>query len=497
MSDPVDRERHRLVSALLLDTGARPEPGPLLVPLPAVGLSLLCEVAEVSPAGFSRPVRIALGDTMGHLDRAPDPAELAAVLRAELTDRWAGGVVGGGAPDGCATAGGRDARGAGGAGSARESDGAAGAGVSGSAGSARASGGAGARGASAGTAAGPGGGPRGAVDAAVARLRGAAGAVPDAVLTDAVLVRELLPAAGNGPGRATGAGPGPHTGNGPGPHTGNGPGPHTGNGPGPHTGNGPGPHTGAGPGRHAGNGPDGLAGLVRGLTAARDREPGGRVRDLLDRWLTEPHLWRRPELHPMPWHRIPNPLAPAVGAAPADPPVPVRCGEFTLRPALPRPDDVRLIAGWMRTPSVSRFFGQPWPDERWARELAGHGPGSGTAALLAGRTGDPGAGPVGYLELYRPARHPLARSFPAAPGDVGVHLAIAPGEHGRGVGAALLAAVAGALLAAAGPGARVLAEPDARNAAAQRAFRRAGFRPVEQIALPHKDAVVLVRDQSR
>ncbi|MEU6696660.1 GNAT family N-acetyltransferase [Pseudonocardia sp. NPDC046786] len=475
MSDPVDRERHRLVSALLLDTGARPEPGPLLVPLPAVGLSLLCEVTEVSPAGLGRPVRIALGDTMGHLDRAPDPAELAAVLRAELTDRWAGGVVGGAAPDGCATAGGRDARGSGGAGSARESDGAAGAGVCGSAGSAgvcgsagsagvcgsagsaRVSGGAGARGASAGTAAGLDGGPRGAVDAAVARLRGAAGAVPDAVLTDAVLVRELLPAAGNGPGRATGAGPG----------------------------------------RHTGAGPDGLAGLVRGLTAARDREPGGPVRDLLDRWLTEPHLWRRPELHPMPWHRIPNPLAPAVGAAPADPPVPVRCGEFTLRPALPRPDDVRLVAGWMRTPSVSRFFGQPWPDERWARELAGHGPGSGTVALLAGRTGDPGAGPVGYLELYRPARHPLARSFPAAPGDVGVHLAVAPGEHGRGVGAALLAAVAGALLAAAGPGARVLAEPDARNAAAQRAFRRAGFRPVEQIALPHKDAVLLVRDQSR
>ena len=111
MSDPVDRERHRLVRALLLDTGARPEPGPLLVPLPAVGLSLLAEVTCASPAGVPSPTRVALGDTMGHLDHDPDPAELAAVLRAELTDRWAGGVVGSATPDGCATAGGRDARG--------------------------------------------------------------------------------------------------------------------------------------------------------------------------------------------------------------------------------------------------------------------------------------------------------------------------------------------------------------------------------------------------
>ncbi|BBG04331.1 MULTISPECIES: GNAT family N-acetyltransferase [Pseudonocardia] len=401
MSDPVDRERHRLISDLLLDTGARPVAGPLLVPLPAVGLSLLCEVTHASPAGFPHLARVAVGDTMGHLDRSPDPGELAAALRTELADRWAGGVpVTGGSPVPC-------------------------------------------------SAAGPVGDPPTSVGAALTRLRDTIGAAGDAALTDAVLVRGLLPAA----------------------------------------------LTGTDPGDEA----QGLAGLGRELAAARDREPGGPVRELLEGWLTAAHLWRRPALHPMPWHRIPNPLRPAAVVPVTDPPVPVRCDPFTLRPALPHTDDVALVAGWMRTPSVSRFFGQPWPDGRWARELAGHTPGSGTAALLAERTGDPDSEPVGYVELYRPARHPLARSFPTTSDDVGVHVSVAPAEHGRGVGSALLGAVADAVLAAAGPGTRVLAEPDARNTAAQRAFRNAGFRPAEQIALPHKDSVVLVREpgQSR
>lgn len=236
-----------------------------------------------------------------------------------------------------------------------------------------------------------------------------------------------------------------------------------------------------------------LAALTGRLTTARDAEPPGPVRDLLDGWLTAGHLWFRPRLHPAPWLRRPNPLVPELPPVLADPPLPPRAGPFVLRAARPHGPDLHTVAGWMRRPEVIRFFGQPWPDERWARELATHGPGSGTVAVLAERADDPDAGPVGYLELYRPAAHALARSFPVAPDDLGVHVCVGA-EHRRGTGAALLDAVATALAGADPACRRVLAEPDARNAAARGAFRRAGFTEAGRIALPHKDAAIMVRD---
>ncbi|ALE76129.1 hypothetical protein FRP1_08415 [Pseudonocardia sp. EC080625-04] len=174
--------------------------------------------------------------------------------------------------------------------------------------------------------------------------------------------------------------------------------------------------------------------------------------------------------------------------------MPERAGRFRLRRATPGGADLDTLAGWMRRPEVIRFFGQPWPDRRWARELAGHGPGSGTAAVLVDDTIDPGAGPVAYLELYRPIRHALARGFPAGPDDLGVHVCVGA-AHRRGTGGALLGAVADALLAAEPGCPRVLAEPDARNDAALGAFRRGGFTHAETVALPHKDAAIVVRER--
>lgn len=392
--------QQRILRAALDDTGARPAPGPLLVPLPTVGMSVVADVAHASVVGEHRFDRIALGTTDGALDPDPGPDVLAAALREELAARSDGSWPGAGTDVD---------PGAGGAvlGPDTPRD------------------------------------PVAAVDTALELVRARPGTHP-ALLTDTVLVRGLLP-------RVAAGSPGSET-------------------------------------EQAR-----LAALTGRLTTARDAEPAGPVRDLLDGWLTGEHLWFRPALHPAPWLRRPNPLFTALPPVVADPPLPVRAGPFVLRAARPHGADLRTVAGWMRRPEVIRFFGQPWPDERWARQLAGHGPGSGTAAVLAERADDPAAGPVGYLELYRPARHALARSFPVTPHDLGVHVCVGA-EHGRGTGAALLGAVAEALAGADPDCRRVLAEPDARNTAARGAFRRAGFTEAGRIALPHKDAAIMLRE---
>ncbi|MFP5068208.1 GNAT family N-acetyltransferase [Pseudonocardia nantongensis] len=441
----------KLLRDALRDTHSEPVTGPLLVPLPAVGMSVVADVAHVSPVGVHRFARIALGTSDGGLDPDPGPDELAAALRAELAARSAPSD-----PDGAA--------GAAGPVGARAGDGAPGPDT-------RWSTGATAPGGRNGTAVcdpdgsaaavlGP-DAPRDPVAAvehalqAIRRLVGDAGAIPAgsgtptgsaaASRTDlaAVLLDGLLPrvAAGN---------PGPAT-------------------------------------EQAR-----LAALIGRLAAARDDEAPGPVRDVLVDWLDDPYLWRCPVLHPAARQRVRNPLVAAVPTALADPPVPERAGPFRLRRARPDGADLRTVAGWMRRPEVTRFFGQPWPDERWARELAGHGPGSGTVAVLVEDATDPAAGPIAYLEFYRPARHALTRAFATGPDDLGVHVCVGA-AHRRGTGGALLGAVAEVLLAAEPGCPRLLAEPDARNAAALGAFRRGGFTHAETIALPHKDAAIVVR----
>jgi RimJ/RimL family protein N-acetyltransferase len=90
----------------------------------------------------------------------------------------------------------------------------------------------------------------------------------------------------------------------------------------------------------------------------------------------------------------------------------------------------------------------------------------------------------------------LAGHYPHHPHDLGVHVAIGePSRTGRGLGRALLRAVAEGLLAADPRCPRVVAEPDVRNVPSIRAFTAAGFRPAGEITLPDKTAALLVFDR--
>ncbi|WP_325052768.1 GNAT family N-acetyltransferase [Streptomyces triticirhizae] len=180
------------------------------------------------------------------------------------------------------------------------------------------------------------------------------------------------------------------------------------------------------------------------------------------------------------------PLAALVDGAP----MATVAGTFRLEPVRPE-RDLPLLSDWMNDPVVDAFWQLAGPPDRTAehlsRQLVPGGHSLPCLGLLDGR-------PMSYWEIYRADLDPLAAHYPAQALDLGVHLAIGPPQdRGRGLGSALLRAVAQTLLARAPGCARVLAEPDVRNLASIAAFRAAGFRKTTELELPDKRAALLVR----
>jgi RimJ/RimL family protein N-acetyltransferase len=156
------------------------------------------------------------------------------------------------------------------------------------------------------------------------------------------------------------------------------------------------------------------------------------------------------------------------------------------------PADVALVSQWMAAPHVERFWHQAWPADRWAAEVRAQRAGDHSRPWLVALDD----APVAYVEVYRVARDVVAAHHPVSPHDLGVHIAIGDvARTGRGLGPRLLATVTDALLAADPRCRRVLGDPDADHHAARRAFARAGFVPVCEVALPHKRAALMARDR--
>ncbi|GGU27478.1 GNAT family N-acetyltransferase [Lentzea flava] len=173
------------------------------------------------------------------------------------------------------------------------------------------------------------------------------------------------------------------------------------------------------------------------------------------------------------------------------PPLPVLPPPWSVRPL--SQDDADLVAGWMNTPHVAAAWDQAWPRQKWADELARQLAGDHSLPCLASYDGRP----VAYLEIYRVVRDRLAAHYPAGSHDLGVHVAIGdPQDVGRGLGSALLRAVADGLLAADPECEQVVAEPNVLNLASQRAFRNAGFRHAGEVVFPHKKAALLIRSRA-
>ncbi|WP_435880955.1 GNAT family N-acetyltransferase [Streptomyces pharetrae] len=155
--------------------------------------------------------------------------------------------------------------------------------------------------------------------------------------------------------------------------------------------------------------------------------------------------------------------------------------------------DLALISGWMNDPAVAAYWHLAGPPVVTAlhlrTQLAGDGRSAPCLGVLDGT-------PIGYWEIYRADLDPLARHYPARPHDTGIHLLIGqPADRGRGLGSALLEAIAQLILDRRSACARVVAEPDIRNTPSLSAFLRAGFRVSGEVELPGKRAALMVRER--
>ncbi len=197
-------------------------------------------------------------------------------------------------------------------------------------------------------------------------------------------------------------------------------------------------------------------------------------------------------------HRRPTPsglpgtgplLDDLAGWGPAD----TTAGPFALVPVRPA-RDLDRITGWMNDPAVAAFWELAGPPGTTAAHLRAQLDGDGRSVpclgVLAGV-------PMSYWEIYRADLDPLASHYPALPHDTGIHLLIGgDADRGRGLGGTLLRATADLVLDRRPQCTRVVAEPDLRNTASVAAFLTGGFRYSEELELPGKRAVLMIRDRA-
>jgi RimJ/RimL family protein N-acetyltransferase len=167
-------------------------------------------------------------------------------------------------------------------------------------------------------------------------------------------------------------------------------------------------------------------------------------------------------------------------------------GTLRLEPVRMAPD-LRLITAWMNDPAVAAFWDLSGPEEVTAAHLRTQLRGDGRSVPCLGVLDGV---PMSYWEIYRADLDPIARYCQARPHDTGLHLLIGGvPDRGRGIGTALLRAVADLVLDCRPSCGRVLAEPDVRNVPSVSAFLSAGFRLSAEVDLPGKRAALMVRDR--
>ncbi|WP_235878544.1 GNAT family N-acetyltransferase [Saccharopolyspora karakumensis] len=249
-----------------------------------------------------------------------------------------------------------------------------------------------------------------------------------------------------------------------------------------------------------------LAELARRLGAIAEQHP--QSAGLIEHWLTSPTLTDLAALNgsqlryrdatgavrvrPVTFE-VRNPLRLEPPAAVPGVPLPELGDGWSLRPvAITGEDggpDVELVHRWMNREHVAVNWNQDWPLKQWRDEIATQLAGEHSVPCIVSRDGRD----IGYLELYRVQRDKLARCYAHAPHDLGAHIAIGePDAIGKGVGSALLEAVARGLLAADPACRSVVAEPNVHNGASVGAFGKAGFAQAAEVGLPNKNSALMV-----
>ncbi|GGK86318.1 siderophore synthetase component [Curtobacterium luteum] len=162
--------------------------------------------------------------------------------------------------------------------------------------------------------------------------------------------------------------------------------------------------------------------------------------------------------------------------------------------------DAAVVQSWLAHPASS-WWGMPDHDVDAVRAyLRAVGDDPAQQGWLLRRHGEP----IAYAETYDPATVLLTDVWDAEPGDVGMHLLVAPppaaGASGGGRVHCLTSAVMRAVVEHCRDvlGARrVVVEPDERNTAVQRKNAEVGFRALRVVDVDGKRALLSVLDTGR
>ena len=156
------------------------------------------------------------------------------------------------------------------------------------------------------------------------------------------------------------------------------------------------------------------------------------------------------------------------------------------RPALPE-HDTALLHDWMHRPHVVEFWAMEWSEE-WIRDYLARQVDDPARTPYIGFVDDE---PVGYIEVYDPARDVLGAHAPVLPGDIGAHVLIGEEEHLGRYSVAIGRAVVRFLFKR--PGVlRIVGEPDVRNHQFLSLLAFLGFRKHSEVELPDKRAAFMV-----
>ncbi|MGW4285799.1 GNAT family N-acetyltransferase [Streptomyces sp. NPDC004673] len=159
-------------------------------------------------------------------------------------------------------------------------------------------------------------------------------------------------------------------------------------------------------------------------------------------------------------------------------------GTVAIRPLDPA-TDAPVIHAWVSQERAA-FWGMTNLTEAQVAEIYAHMATLDTHhAHLVSKDGVPAA----LLQTYDPAADRVGECYEVRPGDIGVHLLLAPAApdgHRPGWTSALLTAVAEYVLLVLERD-RVVVDPDVRNTKAIARFERQGFAPGPEVVLPEID----------
>ena len=153
------------------------------------------------------------------------------------------------------------------------------------------------------------------------------------------------------------------------------------------------------------------------------------------------------------------------------------------------PDDLPMLAGWLKEPHVAEWWGDP---DASLSEIEEAMDDIATEPLIVELDGEP----IAYLQSYDPHLEDDHPYQDQPTGTLGIDISIGrPDLVGKGHGSAIIRQFAEMLFEEGAP--RIVIDPDPANGRAIRAYEKAGFRAFDTRTSVYGPALMMALDADR